>query len=165
MMSITLRRTFRRLRPPLVAASLLALTGTVVTVDDSCIPDAQAAPKRAKPIPKIHMAAVELVEHAPKSAPKVSRYQLAVSDEGPTSRLIHDDDGTRTILSVTWIPKPGPAPLIRLEVERTETSGPRGQRRHSEIQSSGRIAPGKGMLFGRINRPGGGRIDVRLTLS
>jgi hypothetical protein len=111
------------------------------------------------------VATIELVDKMPKSKPRVSRYRVVVSEEGQTSRLIHDDGGVRTVVQVTWIPKPGPAPLIRLELERTDRQGPGGKTRRSEILSSGRIAPGKGVLVGRIKRPGGGSIDVRLTLS
>lgn len=152
------------LRRALVAASLVAVTGSIITLNDGGVPAAYAAAKRAKAPSHTHTAVIELQDHGAKGAPRVSRYRVAVSDEGQTSRLIHDDGDTRTVVAVTWVRKAGAAPLIRLEVERVERLGPRGKMRRMEIHSSGRITPGKGELFGRFNRPGGGRLDVRLKL-
>lgn len=154
------------IRRAVVAGAILTLGGVVTVVDGTSVAEAEAAPKRAKPTPQVHSATIELVERLPQQkAPRIAHYQVAVSDEGQTSRLVHDDDGVRTVVEVTWISRPGPAPLIRLEVQRTEQAGNKGKVRRSTIHSSGRVTPGKGVLFGRIQRPGGGRIDVRLTLS
>ena len=154
------------LRHAVVAGALLTTGGAVTVLDGTSVANAEAAPKRAKPAPQIHTATIELVERLPQQkTPRVDHYQVAVSDEGQTSRLVHDADGVRTVVEVTWIPRSGPAPLIRLEVQRTEQTGAKGRVRRSAIHSSGRVTPGKGVLFGRIQRHGRGRIDVRLTLS
>jgi hypothetical protein len=118
---------------------------------------AHAAPKTTR------SATVEVVELDGKGAQSTVRFTLAL-DPRRTSELDTSADRTSYRLRIHGDLKDPRAPLIDLQLARTRSSKERGGET-IKISVSARVAVGRRVVLSQIARPGGGELQVAVTLS
>lgn len=118
---------------------------------------AHAAPKPTRSV------TVEVVELDHKGAQSSVRFTLAL-DPRRTSELDTSADRTSYRLRIHGDLKDPEAPLIELQLARTRSSKERGGET-IKISVSGRVTVGRRVVLGQVARPGGGELQVAVTLS
>ena len=143
---MTKTRPRRRVILPFVT---LALLGAATA--------AHAAPQPTR------SATVEVVELDGKGAQSTVRFTLAL-DPRRTSELDTSADRTSYHLRIHGDLKDPRAALVELQLSRHRSSKEHGGET-IKISVSGRVAVGRRVVLGQIARPGGGELQVAVTLS
>jgi hypothetical protein len=102
-------------------------------------------------------------------ARRVMRFTVAVAGDGRPSRVETQDGSTSYRLTVSQRPQKGSTAEVRLDLRCWASGARRGKRGHSassttEVSLSSRVRLGRRVLLGRIERAGGGELQLAVLL-
>lgn len=100
---------------------------------------------------------------------RVTRFTMALAGHGRPSRVETSNGSTSYRLTVSQRPQKGSTAEVRLDLRCWSSGARRGKRGHSpssttEVSLSSRVQLGRRVLLGRIERAGGGELQVAMLL-
>lgn len=131
---------------------------------------APASPSRTSRRAVIEVIDLQRVDRKGKgTARRATRFTMALADNGQPSRVETHDGSTSYQLTVSQRPQKGSTAVVRLDLKCWAGGARRGKRSHgpsrtTEVSLSSRVRLGQRVMLGRIERAGGGELQVAMLL-